>query len=314
VITLGPHLLDVDGLTAAQINLVLDTAREMRSVSERSVKKVPTLRGRTVATVFFEPSTRTRLSFELAAKRLSADVLTFTAAGSSVQKNEGIGDTIRTLEAMGVDTFVVRHPMPGACHGIARITKRSVLNAGDGAHAHPTQALLDLLTIRDHVATFQGLRVVIIGDVAHSRVARSGLHALKTMGASVTVVGPPTLVPARIGELGVEVAHDLDAAVEGADVLMALRLQVERQQAGLLPSMREYIKLYQLTPARVQRARPRCLVMHPGPMNRGVEIAPEVADGERSVIQEQVANGIAVRMALLYLLAAGRGAGAVADA
>jgi aspartate carbamoyltransferase catalytic subunit len=302
---LGRHLLQLDGLTSEQITIILDTAHSMKDVSARKVKKLPTLRGRTVATVFFEPSTRTRLSFELAAKRLSADVLSFSVATSSVQKKESVIDTIRTIEAMGVDTFVVRHPVPGTCHLIARLTNRCVLNAGDGAHAHPTQALLDMLTMREHRGSLAGLRVVIIGDITHSRVARSNIYGLKTMGAHVTVVGPPTLIPPRMAELGVTVSHNLDEAVEGADVLMALRLQLERQKSGLLPSIREYVKLYQLTPARVDRANPNCLVMHPGPMNRGVEITPAVAEGIHSVIQEQVANGIAIRMALLYLLLAG---------
>ena len=302
---LGRHLLSIEGLTAAQITTVLDTAHQMKQVGERAVKKLPTLRGRTVATLFYEPSTRTRLSFELAAKRLSADVLSFAVATSSVVKKESLVDTVRTLEAMGVDTFVVRHAVPGACHLIARLTTRTVLNAGDGAHAHPTQALLDMLTIREHRGSLAGLRVVIVGDITHSRVARSNIFGLRTMGAEVTVVGPPTLVPDRIGELGVRVSYDLDRAVEGADVVMALRLQRERQQAGLLPSIREYVKLFQVTAARIARAKPGCLVMHPGPMNRGIEITPEVADGAQSVIQEQVANGIAVRMALLYLLNAG---------
>lgn len=303
---LGKDLLNIEGLSADQISTVLDTAHALKQVTNRAVKKLPTLRGRTVATLFFEPSTRTRLSFELAAKRLSADVLSFAVASSSVQKKESLIDTVKTIEAMGVDTFVVRHQVPGACHLIARTTSRPVLNAGDGAHAHPTQNLLDMLTIREHTGTLAGLKVVIIGDIAHSRVARSNIFGLKTMGADVWLVGPPTLIPRRIEELGVHVSHDLDAAAEGADVLMALRLQLERQKAGLLPSIREYVRYFQLTPERVARARPGCLVMHPGPMNRGVEITPAVAEGPQSVIQEQVANGIAVRMALLYLLLAGK--------
>lgn len=306
---LGRHLLQIEGLSAHQISTVLDTAHQMKAVGERAVKKLPTLHGRTVATLFYEPSTRTRLSFELAAKRLSADVLSFSVATSSVVKKESLVDTVRTLEAMGVDTFIVRHPVPGACHLIARLTTRSVLNAGDGAHAHPTQALLDMLTIREHRGSLKGLKVVIVGDITHSRVARSNIFGLKTMGAEVTLVGPPTLMPQNLAQLDVTLSHDLDRAVEGADVIMALRLQRERQQAGLLPSIREYVKLFQVTEARVKRARPGCLVMHPGPMNRGVEITPEVADGVQSVIQEQVSNGIATRMALLYLLNAGRASG-----
>jgi aspartate carbamoyltransferase catalytic subunit len=306
---LGRHLLGLDGLSADKITAILDTAHRMKQVGERQVKKLPTLHGRIVATLFYEASTRTRLSFELAAKRLSADVLSFAVATSSVTKKESLIDTVRTLEAMGVDTFIVRHPVPGAAHLVARMTNRCVLNGGDGAHEHPTQALLDMLTIREHRGVIAGLKVVIVGDIAHSRVARSNVFGLRTMGAHVTLVGPPTLMPAHIAKLGVSVSHDLDRAIEGADVVMALRLQRERQDAGLLPSIREYVKLYQVTRTRVARAREGCLVMHPGPMNRGVEITPDVADGAQSVIQEQVENGIAVRMALLYLLLAGRGEG-----
>jgi len=303
---LGKDLLDIDQLDEVQIKGILESARQFKDVSSRAIKKLPTLRGKTVSTLFFEPSTRTRISFELAAKRLSADVVSFSVATSSRTKNESLIDTVRTLEVMGVDLFIVRHGVAGACHQIARMTSASVLNGGDGAHAHPTQALLDLYTLQEHRGSLEGARVLIVGDILYSRVARSNIHGLLRMGAHVTLVGPPTLIPIGIEKMGVSVSYDLDASLPGADVVMMLRLQNERQQAGLLPSIREYVNLYQLTPARLRRASPGCIVMHPGPMNRGVEIHPQVADGRQSVIEEQVANGVAVRMALLYLLMANR--------
>jgi len=284
---------------------LLDTAESMRSIGERQIKKVPALRGRMVVNLFFESSTRTRFSFETAEKWLSADSLNFAAKGSSVEKGETLLDTARNLQAMAPDLIVIRHQTPGVPHFLARHLAAGVINAGDGAHEHPTQALLDALTIRRRLGRLEGLRVAITGDIAHSRVVRSNIWLLTKMGARVVVCAPPTLMPPRIEEMGVTATTDFDAALENADVVMMLRIQLERQGTSLFPSSREYFKRYGLTAARLARARPEAIVMHPGPMNRGVEIASDVADSPRSVILEQVSNGVAARMAVLYLLATG---------
>ena len=299
------HLLGTEGLTPEEVNLILDTAESFTEVSKREVKKVPTLRGQTVINLFFEPSTRTRTSFELAEKRLSADSLNFSAGTSSVVKGETLLDTARNLEAMNPDFIVMRHGMPGAPHFLSRVCRSSIVNAGDGSHEHPTQALLDALTIRQRKGTLAGLRVVIVGDILHSRVVRSNIFLLNRMGASVTVVGPATLMPLGIERLGVKVSHRMDEAIEEADVIMMLRIQMERQGKGYFPSVREYYSMFGLTEERVQRARSDVIIMHPGPINRGVEIASSVADGPYSVILDQVTNGVAIRMAVLYLLAGG---------
>jgi aspartate carbamoyltransferase catalytic subunit len=299
------HLLGIAGMEPDEIELVLDTALAMKEVATRPIKKVPTLRGRTIINLFFESSTRTRMSFELAEKRLSADTLGMTSAGSSLAKGETLSDTARTLEAMAPDMIVMRHASSGVPHQLARICKASIINAGDGMHEHPTQALLDAFTMREHKGHLKGLRVAIVGDLAHSRVLRSNVRLLTKMGADVTACGPATLVPPGLDALGVRVTTSMDAAVEGADVVMMLRVQHERMQGLYFPSVREYFTLYGLTPARLRRAAPDAIVMHPGPMNRGVEIDSEVADGPWSVILDQVANGVAVRMAVLYLLAGG---------
>jgi len=309
------HVLDLDDFAKEEIERVLDTAVEMREVLRRPIKRVPALRGKTIVNMFYEASTRTRVSFELAGKNLSADVVNVSASGSSVEKGESIVDTMQTLEALGADTIVIRHSQSGAPYLAAAHTSASIINAGDGWHAHPTQALLDLYTIRDHFGRVEGLTIVIVGDVLHSRVARSDIWGLTRMGAMVVLSAPHSLLPDLgcecPGEAGracgahlpsVTVEPDLDRAIEGADVVMALRMQKERQASGLLPSMREYIRRYQLNRARLARARPEAMVMHPGPMNEGIEIAADVAHGGQSVIAEQVTNGVAVRMALLYLL------------
>jgi len=301
------HLLGIRDLDAGEIDLILDTAFAMKEVVARPIKKVPTLRGRTVVNLFFEPSTRTRMSFELAEKRLSADTLGMTTAGSSVAKGETLGDTARTIEAMAPDMIVMRHASSGAPHQLARVCRASIINAGDGTHEHPTQALLDAFTIRERKGTLAGVRVAIIGDLIHSRVLRSNVWLLTKMGASVTACAPATLMPPGLRELGVRVTHDIDEAVTGADVIMMLRVQHERMHGLFLPSAREYFTYFGLTPARMQRAAPEAIVMHPGQMNRGVEIDSDVADGPWSVILDQVANGVAVRMAVLYLLAGGEG-------
>ncbi|MDQ7039403.1 MAG: aspartate carbamoyltransferase catalytic subunit [Rhodothermus sp.] len=296
------HLLGLATYSAEEIQLILQTARQFREVLERPIRRVPTLRGVTVVNLFFEPSTRTRISFELAEKRLSADVVNFSAAGSSVVKGETLKDTARNLEAMKIDMVVIRHRSPGAAHFLTRCIDAVVINAGDGAHEHPTQALLDLLTISDYFSSFEGLNVSIIGDIAHSRVARSNIYGLKALGAHVTLCGPRTLMPVGIEELGVRVTYRLEEALEGCDVAMALRLQLERQTAGLFPSLREYHERYGIKLEHLERY-PDLLVMHPGPVNRGVELASEVVDHERAIILNQVTNGVAVRMAVLYLLA-----------
>lgn len=302
------HLLGLEGVSREEITLILDTARPMKQVITREIKKVPPLRGRTVATVFYEPSTRTRASFELAAKYLSADTVSISAGSSSVTKGESLADTARTIQAMGADAVVLRHPMSGAASYLSRFVKAAVINAGDGMHEHPSQALLDMFTIREAKGSLDGLRVAVVGDILHSRVARSNIWGLTTMGASVFVSGPPTMLPPGLERMGATVCVDLDECLDGADVVMVLRLQTERQRQGLLPSLREYAALWGVNRDRLALAKPDALLLHPGPMNRGVEITSEVADGPQSVIREQVTNGVAVRMAVLYLLLLGEGA------
>ena len=295
-------LLGIAELSPGEIELVLDTAESFREVGERPIKKVPTLRGKTVVNLFFESSTRTRSSFEIAEKRLSADNLNFSASGSALAKGESLVDTALTLQAMAPDLIVIRHAHAGAPHLLAKKLKAGVINAGDGAHEHPTQALLDAYTIRRHKGRLAGLKVAIVGDIEHSRVVRSNIHLLTKMGARVTVAGPRTMMPVGIERLGVEVAHTLADAVRGADVIMMLRIQLERQGRMAMPSIKEYFELFGLTSARLAGAAEDVIIMHPGPMNRGVEIASEVADGPYSVILEQVTHGVSVRMAVLYLL------------
>jgi len=299
------HLLGLEDMSWEDIGLILDTAESFKEVLERPIKKVPALRGLTVANLFFEPSTRTRFSFELAEKRLSADTVSFSTASSSVKKGETLMDTVKNIEAMKIDQVVIRHSAPGAPHYLAANIDASVINAGDGAHEHPTQALLDLFTLREKYGRLDGLRIVIVGDIAHSRVARSDIWGLRTMGASVAVCAPRTLLPLDVSQMGVEVFIDLDKALEGADVINVLRLQRERQSQGLLPSAREYHRCYGVTLERLAGAKKTLTIMHPGPINRGLEITPEVADGPHSVILDQVLNGVAVRMAVLFLLSGG---------
>ena len=306
------HLLGIAGLEADEITLILDTAVAMKEIGGRAIKKVPTLRGRTVVNLFFEPSTRTRMSFEIAEKRLSADTLSIAAATSSVTKGESLLDTVRNLEAMSPDMIVMRHGSSGAPHLLARTCRSAIINAGDGMHEHPTQALLDAFTIREHKGRLAGLKVAIIGDLAHSRVLRSNALLLNTMGAHVWACAPATLMPSHIERFGVRSTTSVDEAIEGADVVMMLRIQHERMHGHYIPSVREYFTLFGLTPDRMQRAASDAIVMHPGPMNRGVEIDSAVADGPYSVILEQVSNGVAVRMAVLYLLS-GRDANDVID-
>lgn len=296
------HLLGLATYGADEIGLILDTARQFRDVLNRPIKRVPTLRGVTVVNLFFEASTRTRISFELAEKRLSADTVNFSTSGSSVSKGETLKDTARNIEAMKVDMVVIRHQSPGAPHFLTRCVDAVVINAGDGAHEHPTQALLDLLTMSDLAGSLAGLNVSIVGDIAHSRVARSNVYGLKALGANVTLCAPPTLLPVGVEHLGARVTHRLEEALEGCDVVMALRLQLERQGAGLFPSLREYHERFGIKAEHLAR-HPDLYVMHPGPVNRGVELAGEVVDHERAVILDQVTNGVAVRMAVLYLLA-----------
>lgn len=296
------HLIGLEELSADEINLVLDTADSFKEVSTRSVKKVPALRGRVVVNAFWEDSTRTRTSFELAAQRLSADVIDFSKKGSSVSKGETLIDTARNIEAMGVDVIVIRHSATGAAHLLARTVKCSVVNAGDGSHEHPTQGLLDLYTMREHFGHIEGLKVAIVGDIAHSRVARSNLWALTKLGAKVILVGPPTLVSRSFEKLGAEVSHDFDAVIGRVDVVNMLRVQFERIKSSQFPSVREFTSMYGLTWDRFQRARKDVFVMHPGPINRGIEIQSDIADGPQSGILKQVTNGLAVRMAVLYLV------------
>ena len=313
------HVLDLDDFSQEEISIVLESARSMKEVLGRDIKKVPALRGKVVVTLFYEASTRTRVSFEEAGKVLSADVINISASGSSTEKGESLLNTGLTIQAMGVDTIVIRHPHSGAPHLLAQhLDKVSIINAGDGLHAHPTQALLDLYTVQDKLGSLEGMKVVIVGDVLHSRVARSDIWGFAKMGAKVVLSGPATLMPTDLmrtsGDLArssfaslVEVDTDLDRAIEGADVVMALRLQQERQQTGYLPSLREYIRRWQVNEDRLEKAKPGVMVMHPGPMNEGIEIGNSIAHGGNSVIENQVTNGVAVRMALLYQLTIGSG-------
>jgi len=294
-------------LDAGEITLLIDTAASLQEIATREIKKVPALRGKTVVNLFYEPSTRTRTSFEIAGKWLSADVINFSASGSSVSKGESMLDTAKNIAAMSPDVVVVRHSSAGAAALLARELPCSIVNAGDGAHEHPTQALLDLLTIREKKGHLEGLHAAIVGDIAHSRVARSNIHGMRKLGMTVTVAGPPTLIPPFVQELGVKVAYRLEDAIRDVDVVMMLRLQHERMTAGLIPSLREYSRYWGLTLDRLRaHARPDVLIMHPGPVNRGIELSPEVADGPYSVILDQVAKGVAVRMGVLYLLAGAR--------
>ena len=301
------HLLDIESLTAEEIGIVLDTARAFKAVGERAIKKVPALRGKTVVNLFIEPSTRTRISFELAAIRLSADVINFTAEASSLKKGETLKDTARNLEAMNADIIIIRHSATGAPHFLSRFLKGSVVNAGDGAHEHPTQALLDTFTIREKRGHIAGLNVTILGDILYSRVARSNIWALLKLGANVTLCGPSTLVPKVFEQLGCKVTYDVDEAIRDADIINLLRIQHERQRKTMFPSIGEYTTLFGLNKARLAKTKPDVLIMHPGPINRGVEIDSEIADCGRSVILEQVTNGLAVRMATLFLVNGGKG-------
>jgi len=303
---LGKDLVGLAPLSPEQIRLILDTAEPFKEVSERPIKKVPALRGKTIVNLFFEASTRTRISFEFAEKRLSADTVNVAASGSSVQKGETLVDTARNLEAMRIDMVVIRHPSSGAAEFLARRIRSNVVNAGDGKHEHPTQALLDLLTLRDKCGHIERLKVCLVGDVLHSRVARSNIWGLLKLGAEVAVCGPRTLLPRGIEELGVTVFEHLEDAIQWADALNVLRLQLERMEAGFIPSVREYYRVFGVTTERLEKAPRPLVIMHPGPMNRGVEIDSRVADGPHSVILDQVTNGVAVRMAVLYLLAGGK--------
>src|SRR5688572_11510416 len=298
-------LLGIAELSPAEIALILDTSEAMKEVGTRPIKKVPALRGKTVINLFFEPSTRTRTSFEIAEKRLSADTLSLAIGTSSVVKGETLVDTALNLEAMAPDMIVLRHSSSGAAHLLSRICRSAIINAGDGTHEHPTQALLDAFTIRERKKQLAGLKVAIIGDLLHSRVLRSNIHLLTKMGAEVWVCGPPTLMPTDIARFGVRATSKINEAVADADVIMLLRIQLERMEGAFFPSLREYFNVFGMTEARLRLAKPDVMIMHPGPMNRGVEIASEVADGPYSVILDQVANGVAVRMAVLYLLAGG---------
>ena len=303
--SLGKDLVGLESLSAEQILTVLNTSEPFKEISERRIKKVPVLRGKTIVNLFFEDSTRTRVSFEFAEKRLSADTVNITATGSSVAKGETLVDTARNLEAMRIDMVVVRHGSSGAAKFLAERIPSNVINAGDGSHEHPTQALLDMLTIRDHFAKIEGLKVCLVGDILHSRVARSNIFGLLALGAEVAVCGPKTLLPLGIDELGVTVFSRIEEAIEWADALNVLRLQLERMEAGFLPSLREYNQVWGVSQARLEQAPKELLILHPGPMNRGVEIDSDVADGPHAVILQQVTNGVAVRMAVLYLLAGG---------
>ncbi|HEV8662349.1 MAG TPA: aspartate carbamoyltransferase catalytic subunit [Candidatus Methylomirabilis sp.] len=307
-------LLTIRELGAEEITLILDTAASMKEIASRDIKKVPALRGKTVMNLFYEASTRTRTSFEIAGKWLSADVINISTSASSVAKGESLLDTGRTLQAMHPDVVVIRHAAAGAPQVLAEAVAASVINAGDGAHEHPTQALLDLFTIRERFGRLSGLKVAIVGDITHSRVARSNLHGMQKVGMEVRLCGPATLLPRHVGQLGAAVTTKMDEAIRDVDIIMMLRIQRERMGSGLLPSLREYSRLFGLTGERLKRAKEGVLIMHPGPMNRGVEIAPEVADGPYSIILDQVTNGVAVRMALLFLLTGGQPAAAKAAA
>ena len=300
------HLLETRSLTLSEINSVLSTAESFLEISKREVKKVPTLRGKTIVNLFFEPSTRTRGSFELAAKRLSADIVNFNQTASSIVKGESLKDTVLNLEAMSPDALIIRHPCAGAPYFISTFCQSHVINAGDGSHEHPTQALLDAFTIKQEKKKIEDLKVVIVGDILHSRVARSNVFLLQKLGANVVLVGPPPLLPIEFKKFGVEIDYNLDRAIEGADVIMMLRIQLERQKKNYFPSIREYRNLYSLTKQRYKKAKKNSIIMHPGPINRGVELSTDLADSAESVILKQVENGIAVRMAVLYILLGGK--------
>lgn len=306
------HFLDIQSLSPEEIYTVLDTARAFKTVGERAVKKVPALRGKTVVNLFVEPSTRTRISFELAAHRLTADVINFTAEASSLKKGETLKDTARNLEALNADIIIIRHSATGAPHFLARFLNSSVVNAGDGAHEHPTQALLDVFTIREKKGFIEGLNVTILGDILYSRVARSNIWALTKLGAKVTLCGPSTLVPKTFEQMGCKVTYNVEEAIAGADIINLLRIQHERQRQTMFPSIGEYTSLFSLNKTRLRLTKPDTLIMHPGPINRGVEIDSDIADSERSVILEQVTNGLAVRMAVLFLISGGKGPSEVA--
>jgi len=299
------HLLGLDGVPRRDIQLILDTAKSFREVLERPIKKVPTLQGKTIVNLFFESSTRTRTSFELAERRLSADVVNFSAEASSVRKGETLKDTARNIEMMKIDMVVIRHAAAGAAHFLSKVIGANVINAGDGSHEHPTQALLDMYTIREKLGKIEGLKICILGDISHSRVALSNIFGLLTMGAQVSVCGPKTLIPREIEKLGVEVYYDTDRAIKSADVLNVLRIQLERQDRSFFPSIREYRQYFAVTKERLMKAGREIIIMHPGPINRDVELSSDIADGEQSVILQQVLNGVAVRMAVLYLLGTG---------
>ncbi len=301
------HLLDIESLSAHEITTILDTARAFKAVGERAIKKVPALRGKTVINLFVEPSTRTRISFELAAQRLTADIVNFSAEASSLKKGETLKDTARNLEALNADIIIIRHSASGAPHFLSRFLKASVVNAGDGAHEHPTQALLDTFTVLEKKGKVAGLNVTILGDILYSRVARSNIWALTKLGANVTLCGPSTLVPKIFEKMGCRVTHNLEEAIANADVINLLRIQHERQRRSMFPSLGEYTSLFGLTKARMQKTKPDVLIMHPGPINRGVEIDSDIADSSHSVILEQVTNGLAVRMAVLFLVNGGKG-------
>jgi len=304
---LGRNMYDLDDYTAAEITAILDAAVVMKEINQRDYKKLPTLKGKTVCTLFVENSTRTKVSFELAASRLSADLISFEASTSALQKGESLQDTVETLNAMGIDLYIIRHSSPGSPQMVHKFSQKPVLNAGDGRHAHPTQALLDMFSIREKLGTLEGLKVVIVGDITNSRVVRSNLIGMKKLGANVTICGPMTLVPGFMEEIyGCKVEYDLKTALTDADVVMGLRMQLERQTEGLFPSLEEYSKHYSLSKRTIKWAKPNALVMHPGPMNRGIEIVPEIADSHQSIIVEQVTNGVAIRMALLFLILGGK--------
>ena len=299
-------MLGIKDLSREEIDFILDTAESFKEISTRKIKKVPTLRGKTVITLFFEASTRTRTSFEIAAKRLSADTINISASTSSVVKGETLIDTARNLESMNPDIIIIRHSAAGSAHILAGLLEQSIINAGDGAHEHPTQALLDMLTIREKKGAMEGLKIAIVGDIAHSRVARSNIYGFTKMGADVAICGPAMMIPRDIDQMGVSVYYNMEDAIKNADVVMMLRMQLERQERNLFPSLREYANYFSLNRDNISLAKDDVLVMHPGPINRGVEITPEIADGPYSVILDQVTNGVAVRMALLYLLSGGK--------
>jgi aspartate carbamoyltransferase catalytic subunit len=299
------HLLGLENVDKEDIQLILKTAQSFREVLERPIKKVPTLQGKTVVNLFFEASTRTRISFELAEKRLSADSVNFSSSTSSVKKGETLVDTARNIEAMKIDTVVIRHSSPGAPHLLTKYLDSNIINAGDGAHEHPTQALLDMFTITENHLNFEDITIGIVGDIAHSRVAISNIHGLKTMGAKIILCGPATLIPREIEKLGVEVSYNIDEVIPKCDVINVLRIQLERQDSGLFPTLREYHNYFGITRERLEKANKPITIMHPGPINRGVEISSDVADSEHSVILDQVTNGVAIRMAVLYLLSGG---------